>query len=320
MRCGRYKTKIKNSVPIIVNKIMKKLIFISLHILFMLCSCTAQNPNSATMAEDKELIKTYVNALDSFAMAMPIIGGDTESYWAADTVHCMAKDILAGNYDYQKSMTKIYQIQDYIAYGMTYFSAIVSVYREPELANFALSMIQTSDSLYSVIENEDYQKLSSIMEYGCLSLFNMQLFAHFQNSLNKANNEKPIFNEDAFGASLQSLEIMTALNEKFTYTDNDLKKISATLENADFFKAIFPLTQRFATSEEEFNIHLNLILEAARFFDEYANPIRRAYRAGEEVKPMSDEQYKDYFKKATMYKVAILRMTTDEIKKMKRID
>ena len=44
----------------------------------------------------KRIVRDYVNALDSFAQAMPIVGGDTESMWAADTVHTMAQRVKEG--------------------------------------------------------------------------------------------------------------------------------------------------------------------------------------------------------------------------------
>lgn len=42
------------------------------------------------------IVEDYVNAVDSLARAMPIIGGDTESAWTADTVHVMAKRVKEG--------------------------------------------------------------------------------------------------------------------------------------------------------------------------------------------------------------------------------
>ena len=51
---------------------------------------------SISDSAQKIIVQDYVNALDSFALAMPIIGGDTESTWAADTVHVMAKRVKEG--------------------------------------------------------------------------------------------------------------------------------------------------------------------------------------------------------------------------------
>ena len=51
---------------------------------------------------EKEICSKYINALHSFAMVMPTIGGDTESIWAADTIHTMATSLLNKNSDYNR--------------------------------------------------------------------------------------------------------------------------------------------------------------------------------------------------------------------------
>ena len=39
---------------------------------------------SISDSTQKMIVQEYVNALESFAQAMPIVGGDTGSSWAAD--------------------------------------------------------------------------------------------------------------------------------------------------------------------------------------------------------------------------------------------
>ena len=74
---------------------------------------------SISDSAQKMIVQDYVNALDSFALAMPIVGGDAESTWAADTVHVMAKRVKEGQRAFLESMSEIYQMQNYIAYGMS---------------------------------------------------------------------------------------------------------------------------------------------------------------------------------------------------------
>ena len=42
---------------------------------------------SISDSTQKMIVQEYVNALESFAQAMPIVGGDAESTWASDTVN-----------------------------------------------------------------------------------------------------------------------------------------------------------------------------------------------------------------------------------------
>ena len=74
---------------------------------------------------EKEICSKHINALDSFAMVMPKIGGDTESTWAADTIHAMATSLLNENSDYNKTIAGVYLMQSYTAYGLAYFNAVI---------------------------------------------------------------------------------------------------------------------------------------------------------------------------------------------------
>ena len=77
-------------------------------------------PDWLTLSESvqKSIVLDYVNAIDSFALAMPIVGNDTESTWAADTVHTMTQRVREGQQSFLKNMVDIYQMHSYIAYGM----------------------------------------------------------------------------------------------------------------------------------------------------------------------------------------------------------
>ena len=75
----------------------------------------------------KRIVRDYVNALDSFALAMPILGSDTESTWAADTVHMMTQRVREEQRSFLENMADVYKIHSYIAYGMSYFNAIIGL-------------------------------------------------------------------------------------------------------------------------------------------------------------------------------------------------
>ena len=75
--------------------------------------------NWFTLSESAQerIVYDYVNALDSFAMAMPIVGGDTESAWAADTVTyndttCKGRAaVFLGEYERHISDAKLHRIR-----------------------------------------------------------------------------------------------------------------------------------------------------------------------------------------------------------------
>ena len=126
----------------------------------------------------KRIVRDYVNALDSFAQAMPIVGGDTESTWAADTVHVMAKRVKEGKRSFLESMNDIYQMQNYIAYGMSYRIAMIGLALDTsKLCNYVLSnMLASSDSLNQAIIADDYKSVKTWNVIRFESILNMQLF------------------------------------------------------------------------------------------------------------------------------------------------
>ena len=105
---------------------------------------------------EKEICSKHINALDSFAMVMPKIGGDTESTWAADTIHAMATSLLNENSDYNKTIAGVYLMQSYTAYGLAYFNAVIGTYRDPDASRLILHFKQDCDSLYKITEEKEF--------------------------------------------------------------------------------------------------------------------------------------------------------------------
>lgn len=124
------------------------------------------------------VVQDYVNALDSFALAMPIVGGDTESTWAADTVHTMAQDVREQQRSFLENMADIYQMHSYIAYGMSYRIATIELALDTsKLCNYVLSnMLASSDSLHQAIIADDYKSVKTWNVIRFESILNMQLF------------------------------------------------------------------------------------------------------------------------------------------------
>ena len=131
-----------------------------------------------SLSTQKKIVQDYVYALDSFAIAMPIVGGDAESTWAADTVHVMAKRVKEGQRAFLESMSEIYQMQNYIAYGMSYRIATIGLALDTsKLCNYVLSnMLASSDSLHQAIIADDYKSIKTWNIIRFESILNMQLF------------------------------------------------------------------------------------------------------------------------------------------------
>ena len=273
-------------------------------------------PDWLTLSESvqKSIVLDYVNAIDSFALAMPIVGSDTESTWAADTVHTMTQRVREGQQSFLKNMVDIYQMHSCIAYGMSYFNAIIGIPQDTmKLCNFVLrDMLASSDSLYQVIIADDY---SSIKNWNVLrfeSILNMQLF----NTLNGMNNQ-PTYTDPDLRYSVRCEMIIDSLISKGQLTDKEIFQVSCFLESSSFFKMIVPLIILFDGSSGLVMKNKDYITAAAHYFDTRTNPVFDYFYDGKEIQYFNDKEFEEYVLKATRYKVELLRIATQELLAMK---
>ena len=260
------------------------------------------------------IINDYINALDSFSQGMPIIGGDTESTWAADTVHTMVQRVKEGHQSFLKNMADIYQMHSYIAYGMSYYNAIIGLPHDTtKLCNFVLKdMLASSDSLHQAIIDNDYKNIKTWNDLRFESILNMQLF----NTLNGMNNQ-PTYTDSDLGYSVRCEMIIDSLINKGQLTDKEIFQTSCFLESTSFFKMIVPLIILFDGSSGFVVKNKDYITEAALYFDEKANHVFDYYYDGKEIQYLSDKKFEDYLLKATRYKANLLRIATQELLAMK---
>ncbi len=262
----------------------------------------------------KRIVRDNVNALDSFAQAMPIVGGDTESMWAADTVHTMAQRVREWQQSFMKNMADIYQMQSYISYGMAYFNAIIGLPHDTtKLCNFVLKdMLASSDSLHQTIIADEYKNFKTWNVLRFESILNMQLF----NTLNGMNNQ-PTYTDPDLGYSVKCEMIIDSLINKGQLTDKEIFQASCFLESTSFFKMIVPLILLFDGSSGFVVKNKDYITEAALYFDARANLVFDYYYDGKEMQYLTDKEFEDYMLKATRYKADLLRIATKELLAMK---
>lgn len=269
---------------------------------------------SLSDSAQKIIVQDYVNALDSFALAMPIIGGDTESTWAADTVHVMAKRVKKGQRSFLESMADIYLMQSYIAYGISYFNAVVGLPHDTQkLCSYVLKdMLASSDSLNQAIIADDYKSIKTWNIIRFESILNMQLFY----TLNGMNCQ-PQYEDRDLNYSVLCQMALDSITCKGQLTDKELFQASCFLESTAFFKVIVPLIILFDSSSGFVEKHKDYITEAAHYFDAKANPVFSLAYDGKEMQFLSDKEFEDYLVKATRYKAGLLRIATQEMLAMK---
>ena len=257
---------------------------------------------SISDSTQKMIVQEYVNALESFAQAMPI------------TVHVMAKRVKEGQRAFLESMSEIYQIQNYIAYGMSYRIAMIGLALDTsKLCNYVLSnMLASSDSLHQAIIADDYKSIKTWNIIRFESILNMQLFY----TLNGMNSQ-PQYEDRDLNYSVLCQMALDSITCKGQLTDKELFQASCFLESTAFFKMIVPLIILFDSSSGFVEKHKDYITEAAHYFDAKANPVFSLAYDGKEMQFLSDKEFEDYLVKATRYKAGLLRIATQEMLAMK---
>ena len=269
---------------------------------------------SLSDSAQKIIVQDYVNALDSFALAMPIVGGDTESTWAADTVHVMAKRVKEGQRSFLESMADIYLMQSYIAYGISYFNAVVGLPHDSQkLCSYVLKdMLASSDSLNQAIIADNYKSIKTWNIIRFESILNMQLFY----TLNGMNCQ-PQYEDRDLNYSVLCQMALDSITCKGQLTDKELFQASCFLESTAFFKVIVPLIILFDSSSGFVEKHKDYITEAAHYFDAKANPVFSLAYDVKDMPFLNDKEFEDYIVMATRYKASLLRIATQEMLAMK---
>lgn len=265
-----------------------------------------QNLYGLSHTEVRELVMQYTDALDSLAQVMPIIGGDTESTWAAEQVSEQKKALMKKDFSLIEGLAASYRMHNYISYGMTYFQSVIGLYGSAgELAGYAMNMISVSDSLYNSLEQSSFTDMATFEEYYANTFFYAQLYGYLYN----AQNEVQVFSENGFGHSLNSKDMLDAVEG---ITPEVRFKKGRVLEGASFFHAYCALINGFATTREMFEAHKDNLISHATFFDEKSDEVIKSIRFDTPI--LSDKGFAAFMKESTERKVWMLRRLTEEIR------
>lgn len=259
---------------------------------------------SISIESQEKMVNDYVDALDEFAKVVPIIDDDTEAQWIADTVHIMASALKHKSRSLSKDMATICHLQDYIAYGMVYFNAVIGTYKDPQLAGYALRIISQSDSLYNGMKEVDFDDVRKLAIMQSTSAYNMQLF----NTLNRINNDKDI-NRELY-LSLYSFAVVDSVSQLKDYSDVEILKVSCVMESYSYFQMICPLLSLFAGSQEEYDSNLDVLTEAAKHFDSQATPVFQAVSGRNKINVLNDSEFEDWLIKSYQHKAKLVRLLT----------
>ena len=253
----------------------------------------------------EEIIKPEVNAWKKVARVMyPRVCDDTETQWAASQVDSMGTALLEHpTMSNGEQLAKLYEIQNMIAYGMSYFVSVIGTYTNPEAAENARMIMQHS-----------YASIDSLKSFGfengrLLIVFEQSAYANFGIFMELGTQYAD--GEPSFVANNQEMNMMNAAKTDalFKNLKNETQafRYSSIVNNTTFFMTYCPLAFWLAGNDFQ-QARQDEYIKMGEWFDEQAAKVNNAIYNNEiaGLPPLSSEEFTNFARQASAYRVRLI--------------
>lgn len=274
-------------------------------------SCKSKSSDSFPLLNNetqKSIIERLSKALNIMTQASIPIGGDTETYWAAEEVEKLHDKTIKANRPFLQDITTIYQMQGLFAYGMNYVISNYGMSVCPELAKDAFYSVSVCDSLIDNVVQSRYSDIMAIADLSSRTYYQTQLHLSILNKLNQYDDNS----DDDLEFSLQVFDMLQNAKSENKFNDKELLKAYFILDSVCFYKAFIPLVAWFAPTEEKYNEYGVQIMKYASYFDKVSTPVYETIlsEVGKGLN-MNDEEFEEFMIESTEAKVGIMEMITE---------
>lgn len=255
----------------------------------------------------KEIVAPQVKAWQEVAKVMyPRVCDDTETEWAAQQVDSLATALL-GNHNIPngEQLDRLYEIENMVCYGMSYFSAVIGTYSNPEEASEALSLMQRSYAFSDTLKIDGYKNAQLLNDFEQSVYFN---FGNFMILGTQYRDGEPQFvtnninmNEYNFAADYYLFQQLKDDTQAFRYC--------TYINNTSFFMTLCPLA--FWLAGEEFQqANQEEYMKIGSWYDEKAAPVISALQNGSInlITPISDDEYSSFLKQSSEYRAQLISL------------
>lgn len=305
---------------------MKKTLFL-LIVLTLLTSCIKDTPYDCSMdmasgeffksEQVKGLVLAYGDAMDSLAMNSVDFGGDTETAWAADTVHTIWSNCKAREYDFIQTWADILSMQKYFAYGITYVPGIVlqvRFYKDLENdAFFALSALNhyktETDSIRSVLA--EHPDAESLVAMSSASITCVELFGLMAYYLGEIDSEPPM-------VAFQNAEMVNSI--KASQDSINLLCYKWYLDGAAAFIPYSTLVYITCPSEENYEQLKPMIIQHANVLDKHQGAVYTSYDNGTKLPPVTEDEFHEFMIKNIRMRTYFARMLKENFIMLKNME
>lgn len=219
----------------------------------------------------EEIIQPEVKSWLKVAKVMyPRVCDDSETQWAAELVDSLGNDLLKRNdLPIGEQIARLYEIQDIIAYGISYFSAVIGSHTNPEASEDALKIISNTYTEMDSLKIVNYEVADMLTRFELTTYYNFGLFMELGVPYGEDTPQYIINNQQMqeYNYALIS-QLFTQLPDK-----TQSYRYSYIVNNTTFFMTFCPITFLLAGPEFQQNYQTEYI-KIGGYFDTLLSPIK----------------------------------------------
>lgn len=291
---------------------------------FILCSTSCKGNNRLETSDSsdnflafkgnfhEEIIKPEVIAWQKVASVMyPRVCDDTETQWTASQVDSLGTALLEHpTMSNGEKLAKLYEIQNMIAYGMSYFVSVIGTHTNPEAAENALMIVQDSYASIDSLKSSGFENARLLIAFEQFAYANFGIFMELGTQYADG--------EPSFVAKNQEMNMMNAAktNALFKNLKNEIQafRYSSIVNNTTFFMTYCPLA--FWLAGNDFQLaHQDEYIKIGGWLDEQAAKVNNAIYSNEiaGLPQLSSEEFTNFARQASAYRVRLIHLLEEGI-------
>lgn len=260
----------------------------------------------------EEIIKPETQAWQKIARIIyPRVCDDTETQWAAFQADSLANVLLSeSTLSNGEQIARLCEIQNTIAYGMSYFSAIIGAYTNPKASEAARMMMQYSYSEMDSLRDTDYNNARMLVAFEQSSYANIGLFMELGTQYSDG--------EPQFVTNNQEMNAVNNAKINVLFKDcNDTVqafRYASLINNTTFFMTYCPLAFWLAGSDFQ-QANQDEYIKIGGWFDKQVEQVNTAIYNNnmKDLPKMSLEKYSEIEKQASEYRVRLIELLANGI-------
>lgn len=258
----------------------------------------------------------FMNQINELAKVSPIIGGDTESYWAASVVDSICTVSKKKPYNYYEQVALCNLAQSTTSYGMSYFTAILGAYRNAELSDELLKTIPQSMSWYNELAEDNFTHLYSLTENTHWVTFYYGIYFYLYSLVNESD---PFNYSNQYSGMIDFNDNMASIYKLESDSLQAFRLCSVIEQSASFitYCSMFnALKSKELHEKKKESIH-----SIAGWFDSRTIPIQAELnKKSPDLSSfyMDDKTYFEFMKEATIRKITLMGYVIEAIKNIEK--